>query len=85
MYRVDLFSLDIEGAEEAVLSTIPWEEVDIDILMIEVGNSDSKAIIKIMENAGYKKLTEVGIDIIFQKKGSNNDEIGNETDNAESM
>ena len=33
---MDLFSLDIEGAEEAVLLTIPWHRVDIDILLIEV-------------------------------------------------
>ena len=36
IHRVDLFSLDIEGAEEAVLLTIPWHRVDIDILLIEV-------------------------------------------------
>ena len=33
---MDLFSLDIEGAEEAVLNTIPWDKVDIEILLIEV-------------------------------------------------
>ena len=35
-YRVDLLSLDVEGAEEAILRTVPWEEVNIDLLMIEV-------------------------------------------------
>ena len=68
MYRVDLFSLDIEGAEEAVLSTIPWEEVNIEILLIEVANSDSEAIEEIMDKAGYNKLVKVELDIIFQKK-----------------
>ena len=38
MYRVDLLSLDIEGAEQKVLETIPWDKVDIGMVMIEVGS-----------------------------------------------
>ena len=34
--RVDLFSLDIEGAEYDVLQTIPWDKMNIDALLIEV-------------------------------------------------
>ncbi len=34
--RVDLFSLDIEGAEYDVLKTVPWDKVNIDALLIEV-------------------------------------------------
>ena len=26
-FQVDYFSLDVEGAEEAVLATIPWDKV----------------------------------------------------------
>ncbi|CAL4122091.1 unnamed protein product, partial [Meganyctiphanes norvegica] len=33
--KVDLFSLDVEGAEEGILSTIPWSEVDISVLLLE--------------------------------------------------
>ena len=29
--KIDYFSLDIEGAELAVLKTIPWEKVDIKV------------------------------------------------------
>lgn len=36
--RIDLFSLDIEGAEYAVLKTVPWEKVNIDALLVEVCN-----------------------------------------------
>ena len=32
--RVDLLSLDIEGAEYLVLQTIPWEQVPFDICSI---------------------------------------------------
>ena len=41
--RVDLLSLDIEGAELAVLKTVPWHSVDIELVMIEINHSDKKA------------------------------------------
>jgi hypothetical protein len=34
--RIDLFSLDIEGAEYGVLKTVPWDKVNIDALLVEV-------------------------------------------------
>jgi hypothetical protein len=34
--RIDLFSLDIEGAEYDVLKTVPWDKVNIDALLVEV-------------------------------------------------
>jgi len=34
--RIDLFSLDIEGAEYNVLKTVPWDKVNIDALLVEV-------------------------------------------------
>ena len=30
--------MDIEGAEYAVLKTVPWEKVNIDALLVEVCN-----------------------------------------------
>ena len=33
---VDYMSLDIEGAEEAVLRSIPWDKVDIKIIGLEI-------------------------------------------------
>ena len=33
---VDYLSLDIEGAEEAVLKTIPWDKVDIKVISLEI-------------------------------------------------
>ena len=33
---VDYMSLDIEGAEEAVLKTIPWDKVDIKVISLEI-------------------------------------------------
>jgi hypothetical protein len=36
--RIDLFSLDIEGAEYDVLKTIPWDKVDVTALLVEVSD-----------------------------------------------
>jgi len=57
--KVDFFSLDIEGAEEFVLRSIPWDKIDIDLVNIEVNHSDEEEIRKIMKNAGYKVHKEL--------------------------
>ena len=66
--KVDLLSLDIEGAELAVLRAIPWDKVNIELVMIEVNHSDKREIDNVMTSAGfgvYKKLKEQ--DIIYRK------------------
>jgi len=65
--RITLLSLDIEGAEEAVLATIPWDRVDIDIVLLETRHSDSTAIEKMMTGAGYRVVTTVGDDTVFRQ------------------
>ena len=47
--KVDYLSLDIEGAEEAVLKTIPWEKVDISIIGLEIiieKHDDNKGVFR---------------------------------------
>ena len=34
--RIDFLSLDVEGAELDVLNTVPWDKVDIELVMVEV-------------------------------------------------
>ena len=66
--RVDLLSLDIEGAELAVLRAIPWTKVNIELVMIEVNHSDQEKIHSVMTAAGYgvhKRLKD--LDIIYKK------------------
>jgi hypothetical protein len=36
LFRIDLLCLDIEGVEDAVLQTLPWDKVDIETLLVEV-------------------------------------------------
>jgi len=63
---VNFFSLDVEGAEALVLSTIDFKKVFIDVMIIETFNVNCKdkceARNKIrakMEEAGYKNYREV--------------------------
>ena len=43
-----------EGAELAVLKTLPWHSLDIELVMIEVNHSDKLEIDQTMRAAGYE-------------------------------
>eukprot|EP00095_Tigriopus_kingsejongensis_P006167 maker-scaffold40_size501252-snap-gene-2.16 protein:Tk06167 transcript:maker-scaffold40_size501252-snap-gene-2.16-mRNA-1 annotation:"hypothetical protein DAPPUDRAFT_224483" len=67
--RVDLFSLDVEGAEIEVLQTIPWDKVDIGLVLVEVEHVDKQEVKAIMTEAGYELRHNVNEqDYIFVKK-----------------
>lgn len=53
---IDYFSLDVEGAELAVLKTIPWPKVNIKVLSVEFihGPEGKDALQNYMESLGYK-------------------------------
>ena len=71
--RVDYFSLDVEGAEEGVLNSIPWDKVDIRTMSIEYDKwpGGKKSLIAYMVKKGYKAVKEIkstaAADIIFMK------------------
>ena len=64
--KVDYFSLDIEGAEHAVLSTIDFKKVDISIMSIEVNHAGDifegtrQDIINLLSN-GYSTVPKNGL------------------------
>lgn len=72
---IHYLSLDIEGAELAVLQTLPWDKVDIRVLTVETNHAgevfpgDRKDIVTYIRNQGYQHLGIVGIDDIFVKNG----------------
>jgi hypothetical protein len=74
--KVDLFSLDIEGAEMPVLENIPWKKVNIGVILIEVIHLDKlfkgsqQEMRKFLEKKGYKHFRDVGFDQIYVKKDS---------------
>jgi len=66
--RVDFLSIDIEGAELAVLNTIPWDKVQIELVMLEVEHSDKEALAEIMRAAGYSEWKNLqNQDIIYKR------------------
>jgi len=65
---IDFWSLDIEGFEEKVLDTIPWDKVDIKSILIEVEHSDRNSIISKLEDQGYRIHKEFGKQDVFMVK-----------------
>ncbi|WP_118135393.1 FkbM family methyltransferase [Oceanicella sp. SM1341] len=66
--RIDYLSIDIEGGEEAVLAAFPFERFEITAWSIEV-NEASPAIDALMERAGYRLATHIGVDQIWLRRG----------------
>ena len=65
--KIDFMSLDVEGAELAVLSSIPWDRVDIELLMVEFNHIDEQVLDDIMNKAGYSLYKTLEIDKLYQK------------------
>jgi len=65
---VDYFSLDVEGLEEGVLDTVPWEKVDIRVIQVEFTHSNKTNILRIMEAAGYDNPFNLLEDLVFVKR-----------------
>ena len=65
--KIDFMSLDVEGAELAVLSSIPWDRVDIELIMVEFNHIDKQVLDDIMNKAGYSLYKTLEIDKLYQK------------------
>jgi hypothetical protein len=71
---VDLLSLDIEGAEWPVLQTIPWDKVNIRVLIIEINHlgeiflGNNYQLRQLMSDNGYKKYKGTTIDDVYVKR-----------------
>jgi hypothetical protein len=71
---VDLFSLDIEGAEFQVLKTVPWDKVDIKVILAEVDHlgevfdGSIEEFNAYLSDVGYKFHKSIEIDNIYIKK-----------------
>jgi len=66
--HVDLFVLDVEGAELLVLQTIDWKKVTVGIFVIEMDDYDKTrdaAIAAFLKLHGYSRFTRRGINGIF--------------------
>lgn len=64
--RVDMLSLDVEGAELGILSSLPWEKVDIGVILVEVEHSDSAKIEALLRSKNYSVVdTDIPVDKLF--------------------
>ena len=74
---VDYFSLDIEGAEYAVLKTIDWEKIRLSALSVEMNHAgeifkgSKEDIHDLLERNGFSYITSANIDDIFLSKKKN--------------
>ncbi len=66
--NIDFLSLDIEGGEEAALKTIDFNEVKIDVIVVE-NNFNEDTIKKYLLARGYQYIKRIGKDDIYQLKG----------------
>lgn len=60
--HIDVLSIDTEGSEERIFKTIDFENIDIDVILVE-NNYQSNNIRKFLGGLGYKFLTTIGDDI----------------------
>lgn len=79
--RVDYFSLDVEGKELDVLTTIPFDKLDIRVLTVEYDHipGGQVALRQFMESKGYYQhstinevnelISMVTFDSVFVKNG----------------
>lgn len=64
---IDYISLDVEGAEQSILESFPFEDFNITAWSIE-NNRQTTAIGELMVEKGYRFMTVIGVDEIYLKK-----------------
>lgn len=63
--QVDFLSIDIEGGEEAALRSIDFDEVKIDVILVE-NNFNEDKIKNYLLSRGYRYINRVGKDDIYR-------------------
>jgi FkbM family methyltransferase len=63
--HVDFLSIDTEGGEFAILKSIDYSKIDIDV--IEVENNYKEPFEDFLKTVGYKKIAKAGPDEIYRK------------------
>ena len=67
---IDYCSIDVEGAERAVLRSIDFDEFDITALSIENNRPGHESYQDIMHPAGYRQVAVLGVDEIWVKRSA---------------
>jgi hypothetical protein len=71
--HIDVFSLDVEGAEVQILDTVPFDKVNISMMNVEYQHvrGGSNFLQQYLESKGYTTVKKVFRDLIVKKKGLN--------------
>ncbi len=64
---IDYISLDVEGAEQSILESFPFEDFNVTAWSIE-NNRQTTAIGELMVQKGYRFMTVIGVDEIYLKQ-----------------
>lgn len=66
VYHIDFLSIDTEGSELDILSTVDFNKINIDVITIE-DNYNDPVYSKFFIDRGYKLAKQTGVDKIFSK------------------
>ena len=66
--EVDFLSLDVEGAEYDVLMDYPFEEIPIDVIMVEDNYQDDLRTANLLKANGYEHVIRLGNDEVWKRK-----------------
>lgn len=67
--RVDYCSIDVEGAERAILESLDFDTLDIRVISLENGTTDpERGYARLLEPHGYRLHAVVGVDEIYCRR-----------------
>lgn len=68
--RIDYMSIDVEGAELEVLASIDWDQVQIELLVIETNyvREREQAVVGYMRQRGYDKVGDVSWNQVYKRR-----------------
>ena len=65
--HIDFLSIDTEGGEFDILSSINLKEIDVDVITIEVNYSDDRRIYNYLTSHGYQFVQQLRCDELYKK------------------
>jgi FkbM family methyltransferase len=69
VFEIDYLSIDVEGAEAAILGALDFGKFAIDVVDVE-NNWGEPAVEALMAAAGYRKIATLGINDIYRRSRS---------------
>ena len=67
--HIDYCSIDVEGAERAILESLDFDRLDIQVMSLENGTTDpSRGYAQLLEPHGYRLQAVVGVDEIYCRR-----------------